>query len=139
MLPANINSGAVENTSHGGREQMVCDSMQHSPAAAQECEPGIYCTSRGCCRVHVLFSFSQQFSLHLPSPPNDEGWGRRLWTPPISLTKLNKCSSDLSHDLQGFSSARRNRKEKQNAYNIVDMFARSRLLTWERAWQSHYC
>lgn len=59
-----------------------------------------------------FLAFSQPFSLHLPSPLNDEGWGRRLWTPPISLTKLNKCSSDLGHDLQGFSSARRKKKGK---------------------------
>lgn len=86
-----------------------------------------------------FLAFSRPLRLHLPSRLNDEGRGRRLWTPPISLTKLNKCSSDLSHDLQGFSSARRNEKEKPNSHNNADMFARSRLLTWERAWQSHYC
>lgn len=59
--------------------------------------------------------------------------GDRSWTPPISLTKLNKCSSDLSHDPQGFSSARgkKKRKTKCTSYcwyvrssKIIDLGAR---------------
>lgn len=67
---------------------------------------------RGDAATSMCFSAFRDRSVFTFPPRWMTKGGDRLCTPPISLTKPNKCSSDLSHDLQGFPSARRNKKEK---------------------------